>query len=58
MIDEALKTMSPPISSINFIKVYIDYESDFKILERFSEKAKRVEVFFDIHEIEEIYEPN
>jgi hypothetical protein len=43
--------MSPPISSINFIKVYIVYESDFKILERFSEKAKRVEVFFDIDEI-------
>ena len=58
MIDEALKTMSPPISSINHIKVCISDERDFKILERFSEKAKRVQVFFYIHKIEEIYEPN
>ena len=49
--------MSVPISSINHIKVKIYDERDFKILERLSNRAKRVELSFRIF-IEEIYEPN
>jgi DNA-binding TFAR19-related protein (PDSD5 family) len=56
-IDEALETMSVPISSINHIKVKIYDERDFKILEKLSNRAKRVELRFSIL-IKEIYEPN
>ena len=38
--------MSVPISSINHIKVEIYDERDFKILERLSNKAKRVNLIF------------
>ena len=57
MIDEALETMSVPISSINNIKVIITDENNFKILERLSNRAKRVELSFR-RIIEDIYEPN
>jgi DNA-binding TFAR19-related protein (PDSD5 family) len=57
MIDEALETMSVPISSINHIKVIITDENNFKILERLSNRAKRVELSFR-RIIEDIYEPN
>ena len=57
MIDEALETMSVPISSINHIKVEICNKRDFKILEKLSNRAKRVELSFR-RIIEDIYEPN
>jgi hypothetical protein len=50
--------MSVPISSINLIKVGIDDERDFKILEGFSNRAKRVWVVSRCLEIQEIYDPN
>ena len=46
MIDEALETMSVPISSINRIKVEIYNEDDFKTLEKLSNRAKRVKLRF------------
>ena len=55
-IDEALKTMSALISSINHINIDIEDERDFKILERFSEKAKIINIYFTCR-IQEIYEP-
>jgi hypothetical protein len=47
--------MSVPISSINYIKVCISDERDFKILERLSNRANRVGLLF-CWEIQEIYE--
>ena len=35
-IDKAFKTMSVVISSIKYIKIFINDEKDFKILERLS----------------------
>jgi hypothetical protein len=46
--------MSVKISSINHVEVRIGDERDFKILERFSNKAKRVEVIFSC-KIEEVF---
>jgi hypothetical protein len=57
MIVEALETMSVPISSINHIEVKIYNESDFRALERLSNRAKRVILNFR-YGIQEIYEPN
>ena len=50
--------MSVVSSSINHVKVKIEDERDFKILESISNKAKRVEVYYNSWEIQEIYEPN
>ena len=50
--------MSVVSSSINHVKVKIEDERDFKILESISNKAKRVEVYYYSLEIQEIYEPN
>jgi hypothetical protein len=49
--------MSVPISSINYIKVQIKDERDFKILERLLNRANRVVLLF-WWEIQEIYEPS
>jgi hypothetical protein len=57
MIVEALETMSVPIFSINHIEVDIYDESDFRALERLSNRAKSVKIIFK-YGIQEIYEPN
>ena len=49
--------MAVPISSMNHILVVIPIESDFKILERLSSRAKRVELKL-LCFIKDIYEPN
>ena len=49
--------MTVPISSINHIMVDIKDERDFKILEKFSNRAKIVELRL-LCEIKDIYEPN
>ena len=56
-IVEALETMSVPIFSINHIEVGIYNESDFRALERLSNRAKRVNLNFR-YGTQEIYEPN
>ena len=45
-IVEALETMSVPIFSINHIEVGIYSESDFRALERVSNRAKSVKIIF------------
>ena len=50
--------MSVVSSSINHVKVNIKDMRDFKILKSLSNKAKRVEVYYNSWEIQEIYEPN